>query len=504
MAVTEHQVKVYMSARGAGRSQGAAAAKAGFSERTGRRVEQRGDGGHRPEPRRWRTREDPFTAVWEAELEPMLAATPALQAITRLEWLQEREPERYPDSLLRTLQRRVKAWRALHGPDREVMFRQRHEPGQRGLSDFTQLTGVTITVGGTPLVHRLYHFRLAYSGWCDVTVVRGGESFPALAAGLQRALARLGGVPREHRTDSLSAAFKNLTAVEQEDLTTRYAALCAHYGMAASRNHPGRAHENGSIESPHGHLKRRIVQALLLRGSSDFDTVADYQAFLDQVTATIRRRNRTPIEAERPHLRPLPATPAVDYDLLTLRVSTCSTIQVRRVTYTVPARLIGERLNVHLFDDRLELYHGTTRVLTLHRVYPTSAQHRARCIDYRHVIEWLARKPMALQGLQFRDDLWPSEDYRQLWHQLTRHHAPRQACKLMVGALKLAADQDCEQALATYWQAALTEGASPTLADLQSRFARRALPVVSTPVQQHDLAGYDALLAAPLPEPTHG
>jgi hypothetical protein len=145
---------------------------------------------------------------------------------------------------------------------------------------------------------------------------------------------------------------------------------------------------------------------LLLRGSSDFDTVADDQALLDQITATIRRRNRTRIEAERPHLRPLPPTPAVDYTALMVRVSTSSTLQVRRVTYTVPARLIGERLNVHLFDDRLELYHGTTRVLTLHRVYPTSAQHRARCIDYRHVIEWLARKPMALQGLQFRDDLW--------------------------------------------------------------------------------------------------
>jgi hypothetical protein len=177
--------------------------------------------------------------VWEAELVPRLEETPALQPITLLEWLQARDPERYPDSLCRTLQRRVKAWRARHGPDREVMFRQRHEPGQRGLSDFTQLKGLAITVGGKPFCHRLYHFRLAYSGWCDVMVVRGGESFTALAEGLQRALTRLGGVPSEHRTDSLSAAFKNLTAVEQEDLTARYAALCAHYGMVPSRNHPG-------------------------------------------------------------------------------------------------------------------------------------------------------------------------------------------------------------------------------------------------------------------------
>jgi hypothetical protein len=344
------------------------------------------------------------------------------------------------------------------------------------------------------LVHRLYHFRLAYSGWCDVQVIRGGESFPALAEGLQQALSRLGGVPQEHRTDSLSAAFKNLTAEAQHDLTARYEALCDHYGMTASRNNPGRGHENGSIESPHGHLKRRIRQALLVRGSTDFETVADYQAFLDTITATIRRRNRTRIEAERAHLRPLSPTPAVAYDRLTVRVTTSATIHVRRGTYTVPSRLIGERLTVHLFDDRLELYHGTTAVLTLPRVYPTAAQRRARCIDYRHIIGWLARKPMALQGLQFRDDLWPSEDYRNLWQQLTRQHPPRQACKLMVGALKLAADQDCEQALATYWRGALAQGASPTLADLQARFVRRAASVASPPVHQHDLAGYDALL----------
>ena len=494
MAVTEQQVSVYMSAREQGRSQEAAAAKAGFTERTGRRVEKRGGSHGRPGRRSWRTREDPFAEVWESELVPMLEKEPRLQAITLLETLQACDPDRYPDKLLRTLQRRVKQWRVLHGPEREVMFRQRHEPGARGLSDFTKLKRVAITVGGKPFPHLLYHFRLAYSGWCDVMVVRGGESFTALATGLQRALIRLGGVPKEHRTDSLSAAFKNLTEDEQKDLTERYQAFCAHYGMMASRNNPGRGHENGSIESPHGHLKRRIEQALLLRGSNDFATVAEYQAFLDTITARIRRRNRTRIEAERPYLQPLPATGAVDYTERTVRVSTTSTIQVRRGTYTVPSRLKGERLTVRLFDDRLELFHGLTAVLTLTRVYPISGARRARCINYRHLIPWLARKPMALQGLQFRDDLWPSEDYRELWTRLRQQHPPRQVCKLMVGALKLAADQDCEQALATYWRDALDQGTSPSLADLQSRFARRAARVPSPSVRQHDLAGYDALL----------
>jgi hypothetical protein len=165
----------------------------------------------------------------------------------------------YPDKLLRTLQRRVKHWRALYGQDKE-----RHLPGRLGLSDFTELKGIEVTIRGEVLSHRLYHFRLAYSGWCYVKVVLGGESFTALAEGLQLALGRLGGCPQEHRTDSLSAAFKNLMLEADEDLTTRYEALCGDSGMRPSRNNRGAAHENGSIESPPGHFKRRLGQALWL------------------------------------------------------------------------------------------------------------------------------------------------------------------------------------------------------------------------------------------------
>jgi hypothetical protein len=111
--------------------------------------------------------------------------------------------------------------------------------------------------------------------------VLGGESFSALAEGLQAALWRLGGAPLEHRTDSLSAAFKNLSLEAQEDLTERYEALCRHYAMVATRNNRGRSHENGAVESPHGHIKRRIAQALLLRGSADFASLEDNRQWLD-------------------------------------------------------------------------------------------------------------------------------------------------------------------------------------------------------------------------------
>ncbi len=375
MAVTAQQVKVYMSQRTAGKSQVSAAAKAGFSERTARRLDKRGERRAPRGPRPWRTRRDPFDSVWDSELVPLLEGTPALHALTLLEGLQERYPGQYPDQLLRTLQRRVKAWRAMHGPEKEVMFPQQ-APGLRGLSDFTVLKGVTVTIAGEPLAHRLYHFRLAYSGWCRVRVVLGGESFTALAEGLQEALLRLGGAPAEHRTDSLSAAFKNLSAEAQHDLAARYAALCAHYGMTATRNNRGACHENGSIESPHGHVKRRIVQRLLARGSAEFPSVAAYQDFLDTVTAAVNRRNATAIEAERPHLRPLPASAAADYTELWVKVTTASTITVRLVVYSVPARLIGERLRVHLYDDRLELFLGTEALLSLPRVYPAPGKRR--------------------------------------------------------------------------------------------------------------------------------
>jgi hypothetical protein len=157
------------------------------------------------------------------------------------------------------------------GPERDVIFRQEHAAGRLGLSDFTDTRALGITIAGVALAHRLYHFRLAFSGFEHAHVVLGGESFVALAEGLQNALWTLGGVPEQHRSDSLSAAFRNLDANAKEDLTQRYEAFCAHYGMTPTRNNSGVAHENGSIESSHGHLKKTLEDALLLRGSRDFD-----------------------------------------------------------------------------------------------------------------------------------------------------------------------------------------------------------------------------------------
>jgi hypothetical protein len=240
-----YQVRVYMKSREFGLTQAEAAVIAGFSERSGQRVESADYQPNRGKIRDWRTCCDPLAEVWESELEPMLRATPKLKPMTLFEYLQTKYPGQYPQ-VLRTLQRRVATWKALHGPAPEVMFELRHEPGMMGFSDFTELKGIEITINGKPFEHLIYHYRLGYSGWQYAQIIQGGESFIALSEGLQNALFACGGAPKQHRTDSLSAAYRNLGGVRNKPLTRLYDDLCHHYRMQPTRNNTRLAHENGS------------------------------------------------------------------------------------------------------------------------------------------------------------------------------------------------------------------------------------------------------------------
>ncbi len=256
--ITDHQVHKFKQHRKT-LTQVAAAAKSGISERSARRIEDADALPSQRPGRTWRTRDDPLAEVWDAEVVALLRVDSQLNAVTLLEELQRRHPGQYDEGVLRTLQRRMRQWRATHGAEREIYFAQEHPPGRLGLSDFTVADDLDVMVDGVAFNHRLYHFALAHSGWRHAMVVVGGESFIALSAGLQGALWHLGGVPEEHRTDSLSAAFNNLA--EEEELTKRYADLCRHYGMRASRCNPGQSHENGSIESRNDSLKTALDQA---------------------------------------------------------------------------------------------------------------------------------------------------------------------------------------------------------------------------------------------------
>ena len=372
-----------------------AAAKAGFSTATGYRLLEDGELPSQRQTVRERRRPDPLAGIFEDVVVPMLEMAPGLRPIAIFEELRRRNPETEFGSR-RTLERRIRHWRALHGQDREVIFRQVHEPGRMGLSDFTCMNDLEVTVAGEPLDHLLYHFRLPCGGFEHGHVILGGESFVALAEGLQNALWSAGGAPRLHRTDSLSAAFRNLDADTKADLTQRYDALCAHYGMEPTRNNTGVAHENGAIESAHGHIKAGVKDALLLRSTKDFANLADYRRFIDEVVTARNRRHGPSIDAERKFLQSLPDTRTTDYEEVLVSVTSTGGFTLRRVFYTVPSRLIGHRLRVRLYDDRLDVFIGGTKFMTLSRGRAGANGKHGHIVDYRHVIHSLRRKPMAV------------------------------------------------------------------------------------------------------------
>ncbi len=488
--ITQHQESLYMSKRQQGKSQQTAAACAAISERSGRRIE-KGARHSIPGERYWRTREDPLEGIWEKELVPLLEKESQLTGLTLWEYLEDEHAGKFPYKVLRTLQRRVKHWKATQGPDKAVIFRQSVPPGQQGLSDFSH-PNTEITIQGEAFTHLLYQFRFAYSGWRYVQITLGGESYSALADGLQSALFRAGGSPIEHRTDSLTAAFNN--SVEEQKLTQSYEALCTHYNLQATRNNRGVSHENGAIECAHGSFKRRLDQALKLRGSCDFATIKDYQAFLDTVTDRLNKRCQSRFKDEQLALQTLPGERFMDYSELSLKVTRSSTLEVKRVLYTVPSRLIGENVRVHVYHDRLALFVGQTLTSLLARVYPKAGQERGRCIDYRHIIHSLSAKPQAFRFLQFRDELLPTETYRKLWLHCDQQFESREACKWIVGVLRIAMDHDCEERLGNELLASIDNNKLlPNLKTLQERYLGHK-PVPTMPARQQDLQSYDHLL----------
>jgi len=469
-----------------------AAAQAGMSLASAYRIE--GDPrlpSQKASPR-GRRRPDPLAEFFDAEIVPLLKTAPKMRAVAIFEEMLRRHPE-MPRRVRRTLERRIRRWRALNGPEQDVIFRQVQEPGRLGLSDFTEMGDIGIRVGGIELDHRLYHFRLACSGFEHAHVILGGESYVALAEGLQNALWALGGAPREHRSDSLSAAFRNLDRDAREDLTRRYEALCAHYGMEPTRNNRGVAHENGAIESPHGHLKHAIRDALLLRGSRDFTDLQGYRAFIDEIVGRKNARNRAHIDAERSLLQALPARRTADYEEERVFVTGSGGFVLRKVFYTVPSRLIHHRLPARLYDDRVELYVGGSCILTLRRGRPGPNGKHGHVVDYRHVIHALRRKPLALENLVYRDELWPREAYRRMFDHAHERLGSRRACKLMVEMLSIAHERTCEAELATVLTEELDAGRIPELKALRARFTPDAASLPHITVHLRPLKDYESL-----------
>ncbi len=490
--INDHQMRLFMKHRST-HPTSTAAAKAGFSRATGYRVEKDPRLPSQKKAPRDSRRPDPLEGIWDQDVIPLLEQTPSIRPIAVYRELLRQHPTLDP-GIRRTLERRIATWKAKHGPVRDVIFRQVHQPGRVGLSDFTDMAALGVTIAGKPLSHRLFHFRLAYSGFESAHVVLGGESFVALSEGLQNALWSLGGPPETHRTDSLSAAFRNLKKEDREDLTRRYEDLCRHYGMTPTRNNRGVAHENGSIEGSHGHLKREIEDALLLRGSRDFDNLDAYRAFIDEIAGRINARKDKQIDAERAYLKALPARRTTDYEETTVKVTSSSGFLLKKVYYSTPSQLIGRQLRVRLYDDRLDLYLGGSFLFSAPRgrAHPDGRQEHV--VNYRHVIHSLRQKPGALLGLTYRDQLFPHEAYRRMFEFMRETRSDKEACRMAVQLMALAHERCCEADLASILEADLDQKTIPDMTALRALFPPDTAALPEVEVKLVSLQTYDKIV----------
>jgi len=382
----------------------------------------------------WRTREDPFDEIW-SEVHPFLELNPGLEAKTLFDHMLRTYPGRFAEGQLRSFQRGVRRWRALEGPPKEVFFAQEHRPGYLGQSDFTYMHDLGVSIGGEVFDHLLYHFVLTYSNW-ENGCICFSESYESLSEGLQGALWELGAAPWVHQTDRLTAAVSR--PGQPEEFTRRYAALLRHYGLEGRKGRAGKANENGDIEQRHHRFKRAVDQALMLRGSREFAARSEYEGFLQRLFCQLNAGRSARLEEERAHLRPLPAARLDCFKRLPdIRVSSGSTIQVARNSYSVNSRLIGESVTVRLHAEYLEVWYAQRCLERIPRLRG-EGKHR---IQYRHVIDWLVKKPAAFENYRYRADLFPSSRFRRAYDELKTHLAVNRAAAVYLAILKLAAEE---------------------------------------------------------------
>jgi len=486
--VTDEQVRRLRKLSNTEKDQEVAAAKAGMDPTTARRYlrlerlpsELRKD-------RSWRTRGDPFREVWDA-VQKQMEESPGLEAKTLFEWLQREHPGRFSDGQIRTLQRRIKLWRVTEGPAREVYFGQVHVAGRLCASDFTHMTELGITLAGQTFEHLVYHFVLTYSNWETGTICYS-ESLESLSEGWQNAVWELGAVAAEHRTDSLSSAVNNMS--NREEFNRRYEAVMRYYGVKPRHTNPASPNENGDCEQSHHRFKRAVEQALLLRGSRDFASMAEYTQFLKHLFGQRNAGRRARLAEELAVMRELPARRMESAKRERVKVDSGSLIHVERNAYSVNSRLIGAQVEARMYLDHVEVWYGQKKVEDLPRLRGRG-KHR---IDYRHIIEWLVRKPGAFDNYRYQEDLFPTSRFRMAYDGL-RESTPGRASKEYLRILQLAAetgevgvDQALRELLAGEAEVTITaESIRAMLAQLDT-----IQPVTMVEVALVDLASFDQL-----------
>ena len=414
--VTDNQVRRLMKLVQTEKTKELASMKAGMDPKTARKYlrTNRLPSQMRQE-HRWKTRQDPFEEVWE-DVERFLKEDAKFEATTLFAWLQREYPGRFSDGQLRTLQRKIKRWRALEGPSSEVFFQQKHQPGELCASDFTHMNELEITIDGIRFNHMIYHFVLTYSNW-ETGTLCFSESFESLSEGLQNALWELGGVPAKHRTDRLSSAVHKVSS--PEEFTRRYKGLLRHYKLTGEKIQAGKAHENGDIEQRHYRFKKAVEQGLLLRGSRDFASREEYTTFLRSMFKRLNSGRMGRYMEEVSVLHRLPERRLNDFKRQRVKVGPGSAIRLQHNVYSVPSRLTGEWVEARLYAEHVEVWYGQHMIERMPRLRGEE-KHR---INYRHIIDSLVRKPGAFENYRYRDDLFPTSRFRMAYDMLKETRA---------------------------------------------------------------------------------
>ncbi len=495
MRATDGQVRKLMEEMAKHGKVGVAAMRAGLDRKTGRKYVAAGKlPSELAAPRTWRTRPDPFEEDW-----PVVAARledePGFEAKTLFELLCEEHPGRYEPGQLRTLQRRIRQWRAQRGPERNVMFAQAHRPGEACQIDFTEASSLKVTIAGASFVHLLCVFTLPFSNWQWATVCLS-ESLAALRRGIQAALFQLGRVPKFSQTDNSTAATHNIPRAEEARMeghrrpfNAEYLALVRHFEMTPRTTEVGAKEQNGDVEASNRAVKARLEQALLVRGHRDFESRDAWQEFIHTALRKANGHRKAKVEEELAAMRPLNATRLPEFVEEAVRVNAGSTIRVRYCAYSVPSRLIGEVVQVHVYEDRLEVRFGGEIQLACERLRG-SKRHR---IDYRHVIWSLVRKPGAFARYVYREEMFPSVVFRRAYDAILGERAGVRADLEYLRILHLAAstlEADVQAAL----ELLLAEGRSVTVDAVKaitSAAVRQEVPDLEPP--EVDLGAYDVL-----------
>ena len=432
--VTDEQVRMLMTLINREKTLAIAASKAGMTEKTARKYRDLGQLPSQVAPEHtWRTRKDPFEDDWPW-VQAQLEINPGLEAKTLFEAMQRDWPGKYQDGQLRTLQRRIKIWRATEGPAREVFFPQVHHPGILCASDFTHMNDLGVMIEGVPFDHMIYHFVLTYSNW-ETGTICFSESFGSLSEGLQNALWQLGGVPKRHRTDRLSAAVNKPS--NPEEFTQHYQALQNYYNFEGCKIQARCPNENGDVEQSHHRFKRALDQALMLRGRRDFAALNEYKIFLRQLFDQLNAGRTKRFKEELPLLKSLPQKRLDDRRTYKVRVGRSSTIKILNNTYSVHSRLIKENIDVRVGAEHLEIWYAQKQIDRMPRLHG-AGKHR---INYRHVIDWLVRKPGAFEDYRYKSSMFPTSNFRVAYDQLSAQHSDRQASKEYLRILHLAATE---------------------------------------------------------------